>query len=795
MYKGEWVAGVRQGYGVHILLNGQRYDGPWHRDRMHGEGIWSIPYTKTDLENAEAMDDAEKASWRDISVRYLGEDITAEKEAAAKIRAEAAKGIADTLVARMNRRTFRNLPPPVPETGGASVASAASIKSAAQTTVAADGHQLSEEERDEAAAKFGSKLFDADEEGTLVYEPNVLEDVTQLLDLSRNNYDGAGLFEWRQAGTWDYEHDGRTAVHGLLKSKVATIEFKKKFPITSKDPVLFVSEYATSVASYLPFLPDGVDPDDVIVRFIVERLIQENPGNAGVDGLKKAEKAVKDLLPKADVIFASVGRLEKKLAPLQEALKVAEEKAATSLARVKTLEKEREDLNQDLEDYWEKDPKHTRKDYLAAVERLKLTTRTDWYNLRTLQYPFQAKIVDTLMQFFSIIVGTKNDWPNLLLWFSNSDANIKAGVREALIRMYEVRLVDMVSEGKGFDVLNLAASTALGAAMPYMSHPDLHPDNVVFRFLSGALGSICSWCKATFMLARYSLAMVPKRKALEMVNVNLNTMQQVHNRNVEALHDAAAAADACEKELKVALTRKDESVLAIADARRDMLRAREIQERYLGSRIETVHRGGFQLGIKYLPQELLRMERNLTTFANSSHPRRQSAVDVDDLLTAVRAFWDSNSTVEERLLFPPKELPPDSTASAVDDLDAAWGDDDEDAADGYEYGEYGEYGGEAGDGTAEYDEDDELPENTWVILRSKDNEGRKYFYHTGTAESAWVEPDAEADAGDYGDDEQEPLEEEWSDGNDEEYSGSDDEDNQDGEGEEGEEDDEDEVDV
>jgi hypothetical protein len=66
-----------------------------------------------------------------------------------------------------------------------------------------------------------------------------------------------------------------------MKSKVATIEFKKKFPITSKDPVLYVSEYATAVASHLPFLPDGVDPEDTIVRFIVERLIQENPGNAG----------------------------------------------------------------------------------------------------------------------------------------------------------------------------------------------------------------------------------------------------------------------------------------------------------------------------------------------------------------------------------------------------------------------------------------------------------------------------------------------------------------------------------
>jgi hypothetical protein len=107
------------------------------------------------------------------------------------------------------------------------------------------------------------------------------------------------------------------------------------------------------------------------------------------------------------------------------------------------------------------------------------------YNLRTLQYPFQAKIVDTLMQFLSIILGVRYTWPNLMLFFSNNDANVKAGVREALIRPYEVRLVDLVCEGRGFDIMALAGSSALGAALPYMAHPDIHPDNSVFRCVRG----------------------------------------------------------------------------------------------------------------------------------------------------------------------------------------------------------------------------------------------------------------------------------------------------------------------
>lgn len=124
------------------------------------------------------------------------------------------------------------------------------------------------------------------------------------------------------------------------------------------------------------------------------------------------------------------------------------------------------------------------------------------YNLRTLQYPFQAKIVDTLMQFLSIILGVRYTWPNLMLFFSNNDANVKAGVREALIRPYEVRLVDLVCEGRGFDIMGLAGSSALGAALPYMAHPDIHPDNSVFKYVGGGCGAKETICFAMCALEK-----------------------------------------------------------------------------------------------------------------------------------------------------------------------------------------------------------------------------------------------------------------------------------------------------
>lgn len=57
--------------------------------------------------------------------------------------------------------------------------------------------------------------------------------------------------------------------------------------------MLYISEFATSVATHLPYLPGGVDPEDMVVRFIVERLIQENPGNAGTDGLMRAVRMLR----------------------------------------------------------------------------------------------------------------------------------------------------------------------------------------------------------------------------------------------------------------------------------------------------------------------------------------------------------------------------------------------------------------------------------------------------------------------------------------------------------------------
>ncbi len=62
-------------------------------------------------------------------------------------------------------------------------------------------------------------------------------------------------------------------------------------------------------------------------------------------------------------------------------------------------------------------------------------------------------------------------------------------------------------------------------------------------------------------------------------------------------------------------------------------------------------------------------------------------MDVDELIQAARDFWDANTLPEERTLFPAK-APPEFGKEAVDDLDAAWGDDDE--GEGEEgYGEEG----------------------------------------------------------------------------------------------------------
>ncbi len=59
---------------------------------------------------------------------------------------------------------------------------------------------------------------------------------------------------------------------------------------------------------------------------------------------------------------------------------------------------------------------------------------------------------------------------------------------------------------------------------------------------------------------------------------------------------------------------------------------------------------------------------------------------MDELIEAAREFWDSHTLPEERTLFPAKP-PPTFGKEAVDDLDAAWGDDDEGEEEEGEYGE------------------------------------------------------------------------------------------------------------
>jgi hypothetical protein len=276
-----------------------------------------------------------------------------QKEAASKLRAAAAEEVAVGLAACMTRLTFRR-----PKLAATPVSPIQSLDPS--------GKRMTDEDMEAAAAVAGAAMFDENEEGTAPYAALVHTDVTEALALSRANYAGAGLFEWRQAGTWHHGRDHALELKGLMKSKVATIEFKKRFPITSKDPVLYVSEYATSVAAHLPFLPDGVDSEDVIVRFIVERLIQENGPSAAAEGIRRAEKAVKVLLGPADAAFDAHKRVADKLAPLKAAADRAREVAQASQARLLELEEKTAAANQEMEDFWEKDPKSARTNYLAV---------------------------------------------------------------------------------------------------------------------------------------------------------------------------------------------------------------------------------------------------------------------------------------------------------------------------------------------------------------------------------------------------------------------------------------------
>jgi len=38
VYDGDWIEGQRNGYGVYIYANGDKYLGMWKEDRRHGQG-------------------------------------------------------------------------------------------------------------------------------------------------------------------------------------------------------------------------------------------------------------------------------------------------------------------------------------------------------------------------------------------------------------------------------------------------------------------------------------------------------------------------------------------------------------------------------------------------------------------------------------------------------------------------------------------------------------------------------------------------------------------------------------
>ena len=246
VYKGEWKVGVREGYGILFLGSGERYDGPWSGDRMHGVGVWSTPYGEQEKALASEMDLQERQAWHHISAKYIGEEVTAAREAESDQRREIARQKAEKIQAQMKASLTK-----------AAIAAQARAEEMEKTLLASAGlgagDVQSEEMQEAIAALRGGALVDPDEEGMSMNADSVQDDVEKAIELSKNNYEGAGLLEWRQEGVWDKVKNQRLQNLALLTSKVSTIEFRKKFPITSKDPVLYISEFAIMPAIFILF--------------------------------------------------------------------------------------------------------------------------------------------------------------------------------------------------------------------------------------------------------------------------------------------------------------------------------------------------------------------------------------------------------------------------------------------------------------------------------------------------------------------------------------------------------------
>jgi len=257
------------------------------------------------------------------------------------------------------------------------------------------------------------------------------------------------------------------------------------------------------LAKNLPFLPNGVEPDNPRVKRILERISAESGELVGKDTIRDHRAKLEELMPKVERI---VEELEKATYRVQSSLRLLEErKAAMDQAEenYKAAQKVATDLCLHIENFWMSDLTSCRDLFQESVRHLSEVEAEDWFTLR--QYMQPPRMVEKVMMAACIILRQTETWENARLLIGDFRAN--RGMDEiALIEQYELKIVSLMNR------YNVYASTKdftmLSRVEDIIKHPRFTSDNLAIANYGMGLPRVVDWIKALFAYIKRSQGIV-----------------------------------------------------------------------------------------------------------------------------------------------------------------------------------------------------------------------------------------------------------------------------------------------
>lgn len=283
----------------------------------------------------------------------------------------------------------------------------------------------------------------------------------------------------------------------------------------------FRTPYAVMVASMLPDLPPGVDFDDPFVKAIVRKLARSQNMVIGSSMLEKTSTELKTTESKLEKTLSKFQRDTNLLEKSQVEWRREKKVVVDYEQELERMDQKQIELQDRLEEFWKTDPRGCERMYKAAVRKLNDLDLVEWYKVRKAKP--DVVLTSLLNAFCTLLNFTPNsklsemykpDKMEVIKMLANNAENVALGDREGLIHNYNIKALYLIPL---FDIYSFAEGPRhqmLQNIAPVVHNPKLRPSNVRLVNVSEAAPVICEWVRAAFFFAQTACEIYPVYKRL-----------------------------------------------------------------------------------------------------------------------------------------------------------------------------------------------------------------------------------------------------------------------------------------